>query len=131
MNAPKHTGICGDFLSACELPSSRSSVMNGEVRRSQPNVSCFQIGNSFVNRTDIYRQAIKRTFANLYGVSADTVEVSWTSGESTTVQCAGKTFLHEIRSDPDDDAPEFLCPDEDPVIVNLTDDERSQLGLAV
>jgi hypothetical protein len=27
----------------------------------------------------------------------------------------------------DDDAPEFTCLDEDPVIVNLTDDERSQL----
>jgi hypothetical protein len=86
---------------------------------------------AFVNRTDIYRQAIQRTFANLYGVSPDTVEVSWTSGESIAVQCAGKTFLHQIRSDPDDDAPEFLCPDEDPVIVNLTDDERSQLELAI
>jgi hypothetical protein len=84
-----------------------------------------------VNRTDIYCQSIKRTFANLYGVSPDTVEVSWTSGESITVQCAGKTFLHEILSDPDDDAPEFTCPEEDPVIVNLTDDERHQLELAI
>jgi hypothetical protein len=33
---------------------------------------------------------MKRTFADLYGVSPDTVEVSWTSGESITVQCAGK-----------------------------------------
>jgi hypothetical protein len=84
-----------------------------------------------VNRTDIYRQAIKRTFANLYGVSLDTVDVTWTSGESIAVQCAGKTFLHLILSDPDDDAPEFLRPDEDPVIVNLTDHERHQMELAI
>ena len=36
-----------------------------------------------MNRTDIYRQPIKRTFADLYGVSPDTVEVSWTSGEDS------------------------------------------------
>ena len=80
-----------------------------------------------MNRTDIYRQAIKRTFADLYGVSSDTVDVRWTSGESIAVQCAGETFLHPILGDPDDDTPEFTCVDEDPVIVNLTDDERSQI----
>ena len=69
-----------------------------------------------MNRTDIYRQAIKRTFADLDGVSSDALDVSWTSGESIAVRCAGKTFLRLIVSDPDDDAPEFLCPDEDPVI---------------
>jgi hypothetical protein len=84
-----------------------------------------------VNRTDIYGQAIKRTFANLYGVSPDTVNVSWTSGKSIAVQCAGKTFVHQILSDPDDEAPEFFCPEEDPVIVNLTDDERHPLELAI
>jgi hypothetical protein len=84
-----------------------------------------------VNRTDIYRQAIKRTFADLYGVSSDTVDISWTSDESIAVQCAGETFLHPILSDPDDDAPEFFCPEEDPVIINLTADERHQLELAV
>jgi hypothetical protein len=84
-----------------------------------------------VNRTDIYCQAIKRTFADLYSVSSDTVEVSWTSGERITVQCAGKTFLHEIVSDPDDNSPEFVCPEEDPVTVNLTDDEQRQLELTV
>jgi hypothetical protein len=75
---------------------------------------------AFVNQTDTYRQAIKRTFADLYGVSPDTVDVAWTSDNTIVVQCAGKTFIHLILSDPDDDAPEFLCPDEDPVIVNLT-----------
>jgi hypothetical protein len=34
----------------------------------------------FVNRTEIYRRAIKRTFADLYGGSPDTVDVSWTTG---------------------------------------------------
>jgi hypothetical protein len=38
---------------------------------------------AFVNRTDIYGRAIKRTFASLYGVSPDTVDVSWASGESS------------------------------------------------
>ena len=86
---------------------------------------------AFVNRTDIYRQAIKRTFADLYGVSPGTVDVSWTTGKTIVVQCAGKTFLHPILSDPDDDAPEFTCLEEDPVIVNLTDDERRRLELTV
>ena len=80
-----------------------------------------------MNRADIYRQAIKRTFANLYGVSPNTVEVSWTTGRTIVVQCAGKTFLHPILSDPDNDAPQFTCLEEDPVVVNLTDDERSQI----
>jgi hypothetical protein len=84
-----------------------------------------------VNRTDIYRLAIKRTFADLYGVSPDTVDVSWTTGKTIVVQCAGKTFLHPILSDPDDDAPEFTCLEEDPVIVNLTGDERRRLELTV
>jgi hypothetical protein len=43
----------------------------------------------------------------------------------------GKTLLHPILSDPDDDAPEFTCRDEDPVIVNLTDDERRRRELSV
>ena len=84
----------------------------------------------FVNRTEICRRAIKRTFADLYGVSPDTVDVSWTTGKTIVVQCAGKTFLHPILSYPDDDTPKFTCLDEDPVIVNLTDDEWHQLELA-
>jgi hypothetical protein len=47
------------------------------------------------------------------------------------VQCAGKTFLHPILSDLDDDAPEFTRLEEDPVIIDLTADERHQLELAV
>jgi hypothetical protein len=80
-----------------------------------------------VNRTDIYRQAIKRTFADLYGVSAGTVDVSWTAGKTIVVQGAGKTFLHPILIDPDNDAPEFTCLDEDPLMINLIDNEHSQL----
>jgi hypothetical protein len=33
--------------------------------------------------------------------------------------------------DPDDDAPEFFWPEEDPVTVNLADDEQRQLKLAI
>jgi hypothetical protein len=84
---------------------------------------------ALVNRTHIYRQAIKRTFADLYGVSPDTVEINWTSDHRIIVNCAGKRFIHLMLRDPDDDAPQFLCSDdeEDPVIVYLTDDERNQL----
>jgi hypothetical protein len=84
-----------------------------------------------VNRTDIYRQAIKRTFADLYSVSPGTVDVSWTTGKTIVVQCAGKTFFHPILSASDDDELEFTCLDEDPVIVTLVDDERIQLESAV
>jgi hypothetical protein len=86
---------------------------------------------AFVNRTDIYRRAIKRTFADLYGVSPDTVDVSWTTGKTIVVHCAGKPFIHPILSDPDDEAPEFTCLDEDPIIVNLTDEEWHQIESAV
>ena len=84
-----------------------------------------------MNRIDIYSQAIKRTFADLYGVLPDTVEVHWASDDTIIVDCANKRFIHLILSDPDDDAPEFLCPDEDPVVVNLTEDERNQLQHAI
>jgi hypothetical protein len=39
-----------------------------------------------VTRIDIYRQAIKRTFVDLYCVSPATVEVSWTTGKTIVVQ---------------------------------------------
>ena len=62
-----------------------------------------------MNRTDIYRQAIKRAFADLYRVSSDTVDVAG--------RVQAKRFFHPILSDPDDDTPEFTCVDEDPVVV--------------
>jgi hypothetical protein len=60
----------------------------------------------------------------------DAVEITWTTGKTIVAQCAGKTFLHPILSDPDGDAPEFSCLDEDPVIVTLSDDEQHQLAVA-
>jgi hypothetical protein len=63
-----------------------------------------------MNRIDIYRQAIKRTFADLYGVSPDTVDVSWTTGKIIVVQCAGKTFLLPILSEPDEMHRSSLAP---------------------
>ena len=86
-----------------------------------------------MNPTDIYRRAIKRTFADLYGVSPDAVDVTWTTdGETIIAWCDGKRFAHHILTDPDDDAPEFFSDDDqDPsVIVNLTDDERHELERA-
>jgi hypothetical protein len=87
-----------------------------------------------MNPTDIYRRAIQRTFADLYGVSPDTVDVTWTTdGETIIVRCDGIKFTHHILSDPDDDAPEFFSDDdqEPSVIVKLTDDERQQLERAI
>jgi hypothetical protein len=43
----------------------------------------------------------------------------------------GKTVLHLILSDSNDDAPVFLSPDEDPVVVTLTEDEHGQLERAI
>jgi hypothetical protein len=51
---------------------------------------------AFVNRTDIYRRAIKRTFADLYGVSPDTVDVSWTTGK--TIVCTARANRSFIQS---------------------------------
>jgi hypothetical protein len=82
-----------------------------------------------VKRTDIYRSAITRTFVSLYGISPATVDVSWTT-EKIVVQFEGKTFVHPILREPDDDAPEFSCVDEDPVTVFLTYDEHGILEQA-
>ena len=82
--------------------------------------------------TDIYCQAIKRTFAQLYGAPPSMVDVTW-SNESDTiaVSCAGKTFIHLILSGTDDHSPEFHCISEDPVVVTLSEDERNQLERAI
>ena len=56
-----------------------------------------------MNPTDIYRQAIKRTFADLYGVAPHKVDVSWSKdGDNITVRFADKTFTHETIHDDDD-----------------------------
>ena len=75
-----------------------------------------------MNRTDIYRKAIQRTFAELYSVPAESVDVVWNS-EGVTVQCAGMIFTHQTG----DDDHEFVSEGEDPVTVTLTDDERCHL----
>jgi hypothetical protein len=83
-----------------------------------------------MNSTDIYRQAIKRTFSQLYSVPPSTVDVAWSNeGESIVVRCAGKTFIHLILRDSNDDAPQFLSINED-LVVTLTDEERQQLERA-
>jgi hypothetical protein len=86
-----------------------------------------------MNPTDIYRRAIKRTFGNLYGLSLpDEVDVSWTDGgDIITVQCAGKTFSHQILNDENDRSPVFVSAHEDPVTVTLTEDEVRQLERAI
>ena len=85
-----------------------------------------------MNPTDIYRRAIKRTFANLYGLSLpDEVDVSWNDeGDTITVQCDGRIFIHEILTDKDDQSPKFVSDHDDPVTVRLTEDEVRQLERA-
>ena len=84
-----------------------------------------------MNATDIYRQAIKPTFSQLYGVPPSTIDVAWSNkGDTIIVKCAGKTFIRLILSDFNDDAPQFLSINEDPVVVTLTDEERQQLERA-
>jgi len=83
-----------------------------------------------MNTTDIYRQAIKRTFADLYSVARHEVDVSWNKdGDNIAVRCANKTFTHDTIHDDDDDdgALEFVSTHEDPVTVRLTNDERLRL----
>ena len=81
--------------------------------------------------SDIYLRAIKRTFSQLYSVPPSMVEVAWSNeGDTIVVKCAGKTFIHLILSDSNDDAPQFLSINEDPVVVTLTDEERQQLERA-
>ena len=78
--------------------------------------------------TDIYREAIKRTFADLYGLTRHEVDVSWNKdGDNITVRCADKTFTHETIHDDDDGALEFVSTHEDPVTVRLTNHERLRL----
>src|SRR6516162_6281001 len=79
-----------------------------------------------MNAIDIYRRAIKRTFADLYGVAPDEVDVSWSKhGDNITVRCANKTFTHETIHDDDDSTLEFVSNHEEPVTVSLNAMERS------
>jgi hypothetical protein len=81
-------------------------------------------GGLETNQPDIY--AIRRTFAELYGVSIDSVHVV-RNAENTIVLCAGKTFISHGNSR----VCEFVSEDEDPVTVALAADERSHLRLVV
>jgi hypothetical protein len=94
-------------------------------------MTCFlplQLEIASVNRTDIYRQAIKRTFADLHSVARHEVDVSWNKdGDNITVRSADKTFTHETIHDDDDGALEFVSTHEEPITVRLTNDERLRL----
>src|SRR5271163_4839170 len=74
--------------------------------------------NKKMEAIDIYRQAIKRTFANLYDESPDEVDVTWGNAYDTmTVHCSHKTFAHEILSNDNDTTLEFVSDNEDPITV--------------
>jgi hypothetical protein len=81
-----------------------------------------------MNPIDIYRQAIKRTFADLYGVAPHEVDVGWSKdGDNITVRFADKTFTYETIHDDDEPTLEFIGDLDGPVTVRLTDDERLRL----
>jgi hypothetical protein len=78
------------------------------------------------NTTDVYRQAIKRTLASLYGVAPDEVDISWSdAGDNITVRCADKTFTHGTLHDDDEPTLEFVG--DSAVTVILTTAERLPL----
>ena len=102
--------------------------MHEEVSQTFPSL---ELEIAFVNRTESIVEpsnALSQTSTAFHPTrwmfAGRSARPSWCSAQA-------KTFLHPILSDPDDGAPQFTCPDEDPVIVNLTDDERSQLERAV
>ena len=71
-------------------------------------------------------------FANLYGVSPDEVDVSWSSDrDAIIVHCLDKTLTHEILSDDNDVTLEFVSDIEDSVTVRLNDEERRRLERAI
>jgi hypothetical protein len=85
-----------------------------------------------MNPTDIYRQAIKRTFADLYGESPNEVDVTWGNDDDTiTVHCSGKAFTHKILSDDNDNTLKFVSDNEDSITVSLNDVECRQLERAI
>ena len=76
--------------------------------------------------TEVYRQAIKRTFADLYGVGRHEVDVSW-DGDNITVRYADKTFTHDTIDEDDDSTLEFVSNREGCVTVRLNNEERRRL----
>jgi hypothetical protein len=74
---------------------------------------------------EIYRKAVQRTFAELYGVPARSVDVVWEASR-ITVHCAGNTFVRQTASNDES----FVSEDEDPVAVTLTYEELSNLETA-
>jgi hypothetical protein len=114
--------------SMCRSPFSRLAPLTCTLRSILGTAQT----NKKMNAIDIYRQAIKRTFANLYDESPDEVDVTWGNADDTiTAHCSHKTFTHEILSNDNDTTLEFVSDNEDPITVTLNDDERRQLERAI
>ena len=70
---------------------------------------------------NIYGEAIKRTFADVYQVLPETIDVSW--GDNTiTVRCSDHTFTHKIDLDETTPSQRF-------VVEPLFDPARSPVHL--
>jgi hypothetical protein len=82
-------------------------------------------GTADMEAINVYREAIKRTFADVYQVLPETIDVS--RGDNTiTVRCSDHNFTHKIARD-DQTTLEFISDTEDPVTITLTDDERRHI----
>ena len=68
---------------------------------------------------NVYREAIKRAFADVYQVLPETIDVSWGDG-AITVRCSDHNFIHKIDRD-DETTLEFISDSEDPVTITLTE----------
>ena len=77
---------------------------------------------------NVYRKAIKRTFADVYQVLPETIDVSW-GDDTIAVRCSDHNFTHKIDRD-DATTLEFISDSEDPVTITLTDDERRRIEQA-
>jgi hypothetical protein len=74
---------------------------------------------------NVYREAIKRMFADVYQVLPETIDVSW-ADDAITVRCSEHNFIHKIDRD-DETTLEFISDSEEPVTITLTHDERRQI----
>ena len=94
------------------------------------NIPCYRIGNE--RDRHLMLQAIKRRRSRSFTVFRlpRLMLPGAMKCDTIIVKCAGKTFIHLILSDSNDDAPQFLSINEDPVVVTLTDEERQQLERA-
>jgi hypothetical protein len=81
-------------FATCPTANYRNKDRRNFCSRFAPSPSATEPSDIGMNKTEIHRRAIQRTFAELYSVPPRSVDVVWV-GESITVRCAGKIFTHQ------------------------------------